>query len=145
ESIREILSDEGYHVIEAADGTKALELIKSARPHLVLLDIWMPEVDGIGLLKDIKKQEPDLNVIMISGHGNIHTAVTATKLGAFDFIEKPLSLDGLLLTVQRALGESAGGESSAAKPKEAKSKPRARPSGANGRLKQKTLKKSVVF
>src|SRR5205814_10261511 len=105
ESIREILSDEGYHVIEAADGTKALELIKSARPHLVLLDIWMPEVDGIGLLKDIKKQEPDLNVIMISGHGNIHTAVTATKLGAFDFIEKPLSLDGLLLTVQRALGE----------------------------------------
>src|SRR5689334_8582294 len=105
----------------------------------------MPQVDGIGLLKDIKKQEPTLNVIMISGHGNIHTAVTATKLGAFDFIEKPLSLDGLLLTVQRALGETAGGESQASKPKEAKAKRRARPGAANGVLKQKTLKKSVVF
>jgi UDP-3-O-[3-hydroxymyristoyl] N-acetylglucosamine deacetylase len=145
ESIREILSDEGYRVIEAGDGTKVLDLIKSERPHLVLLDIWMPQVDGIGLLKDIKKQEPALNVIMISGHGNIHTAVTATKLGAFDFIEKPLSLDGLLLTVQRALGESARGEDKAAKPKEAKSKRRARPGAANGVLKQRTLKKSVVF
>jgi UDP-3-O-acyl N-acetylglucosamine deacetylase len=145
ESIREILSDEGYRVIEASDGTKVLDLIKSERPNLVLLDIWMPQVDGIGLLKDIKKQEPNLNVIMISGHGNIHTAVTATKLGAFDFIEKPLSLDGLLLTVQRALGESAGGESRTSKPKEAKAKRRARPDAANGVLKQKTLKKSVVF
>jgi UDP-3-O-acyl N-acetylglucosamine deacetylase len=144
ESIREILSDEGYRVIEAADGTKVLDLIKSARPDLVLLDIWMPEVDGIGLLKDIKKQEPDLNVIMISGHGNIHTAVTATKLGAFDFMEKPLSLDGLLLTVQRALGESSG-EGDADKPKEAKAKRRARHGALNGALKQKTLKKSVVF
>ncbi|HEY1266799.1 MAG TPA: UDP-3-O-acyl-N-acetylglucosamine deacetylase [Candidatus Binatia bacterium] len=144
ESIREILSDEGYRVIEAADGTKVLDLIKSARPDLVLLDIWMPEVDGIGLLKDIKKQEPDLNVIMISGHGNIHTAVTATKLGAFDFMEKPLSLDGLLLTVQRALGESSG-EGDDAKPKEAKAKRRARHGALNGALKQKTLKKSVVF
>jgi UDP-3-O-acyl N-acetylglucosamine deacetylase len=144
ESIREILSDEGYRVIEAADGTKVLDLIKSARPDLVLLDIWMPEVDGIGLLKDIKKQEPDLNVIMISGHGNIHTAVTATKLGAFDFMEKPLSLDGLLLTVQRALGESSG-EGEDDKPKEAKAKRRARHGALNGALKQKTLKKSVVF
>src|SRR4051794_41949802 len=86
----------------------------------------MPQVDGIGLLKEIKKQEPDLNVIMISGHGNIHTAVTATKLGAFDFIEKPLSLDGLLLTVQRALGEAGGAEGKAAKPKEAETKRRGR-------------------
>ncbi|HEY6198982.1 MAG TPA: UDP-3-O-acyl-N-acetylglucosamine deacetylase [Candidatus Binatia bacterium] len=144
ESIREILSDEGYRVIEAADGAKVLDVIKSERPDLVLLDIWMPEVDGIGLLKDIKKQEPDLNVIMISGHGNIHTAVTATKLGAFDFMEKPLSLDGLLLTVQRALGESSG-EGAAAKPKEAKAKRRARHGALNSDLKQKTLKKSVVF
>lgn len=144
ESIREILSDEGYRVIEAADGTKVLDLIKSERPDLVLLDIWMPEVDGIGLLKDIKKQEPDLNVIMISGHGNIHTAVTATKLGAFDFMEKPLSLDGLLLTVQRALGESSG-EGEGDKPKEAKAKRRARHGALNGALRQKTLKKSVVF
>jgi UDP-3-O-[3-hydroxymyristoyl] N-acetylglucosamine deacetylase len=145
ESIREILSDEGYRVIEAGDGTKVLDLLKSERPHLVLLDIWMPQVDGIGLLKEIKKQEPDLNVIMISGHGNIHTAVTATKLGAFDFIEKPLSLDGLLLTVQRALGEAGGAEGKAAKPKEAKTRRRARSGAVNGALKQRTLKKSVVF
>ena len=144
ESIRETLSDEGYRVIEAADGTKVLGIIKSERPDLVLLDIWMPEVDGIGLLKDIKKQEPDLNVIMISGHGNIHTAVTATKLGAFDFMEKPLSLDGLLLTVQRALGESSG-DGADAKPKEARAKRRARHGALNSDLKQKTLKKSVVF
>lgn len=144
ESIREILTDEGYRVIEAADGARVLDLIKKEHPHLVLLDIWMPEVDGIGLLKDIKKQEPDLNVIMISGHGNIHTAVTATKLGAFDFMEKPLSLDGLLLTVQRALGETQG-EGAPAKPKEAKTKRRARSAAANGDLRQKTLKKSVVF
>src|ERR1043166_10219145 len=65
----------------------------------------MPDIHGIELLKDIKKEAPHLNVVMISGHGNIHTAVTATKFGAFDFIEKPVSLDGLLLTVQRALGE----------------------------------------
>src|SRR5688572_33159024 len=80
-------------------------MIKEEKPELVLLDIWMPQVDGIGLLKEIKSQEPEINVVMVSGHGNIHTAVTATKFGAFDFIEKPVSLDGLLHTVQRALGE----------------------------------------
>jgi UDP-3-O-[3-hydroxymyristoyl] N-acetylglucosamine deacetylase len=144
ESIREILTDEGYRVTEAADGARVLDLIKSEQPHLVLLDIWMPEIDGIGLLKDIKKAAPDLNVIMISGHGNIHTAVTATKLGAFDFMEKPLSLEGLLLTVQRALGETKG-EGAPAQPKEAKTKRRTRSTAANGDLRQKTLKKSVVF
>ena len=106
ESVREVLRDEGYRVVDTADGTQVLELIRQERPELVLLDIWMPQVDGIGLLKEIKTQEPDLNVVMVSGHGNIHTAVTATKFGAFDFLEKPVSLEGLLLTVQRALGES---------------------------------------
>src|SRR5947207_4890397 len=105
ESVREVLNDEGYRVVDTADGTRVLDIIKSERPDLVLLDIWMPQLDGIGLLKEIKIQEPDINVVMVSGHGNIHTAVTATKFGAFDFIEKPVSLDGLLLTVQRALGE----------------------------------------
>src|ERR687891_1530911 len=105
ESVREVLSDEGYRVLDTADGTRVLELIAQEKPGLVLLDIWMPQIDGIGLLKEIKSQEPETNVVMVSGHGNIHTAVTATKFGAFDFIEKPLSLDGLLLTVQRALGE----------------------------------------
>lgn len=105
ESIREILTDEGYRVIEAPDGSKVIELVRAERPCLILLDIWMPRVDGIGLLREIKEQDPDIDVIMISGHGNIHTAVTAAKLGAFDFIEKPLSLEGLLHAVRRALGE----------------------------------------
>jgi UDP-3-O-acyl N-acetylglucosamine deacetylase len=149
ESIRETLSDEGYCVIEASDGTKVLDLIRSERPDLVLLDIWMPEVDGIGLLKEIKKEEPQVNVIMISGHGNIHTAVTATKLGAFDFMEKPLSLEGLLLTVGRALDESASVDDKVTTPAETKLKRRARPTAAREGgarwFKQKTLKKSVVF
>ena len=106
ESVREVLSDEGYRVVDTADGTQVLRIIKEQRPELVLLDIWMPQMDGIGLLKEIKSQKPDINVVMVSGHGNIHTAVTATKFGAFDFIEKPVSLDGLLSTVQRALGEA---------------------------------------
>ena len=79
ESVREVLSDEGYRVLDTADGTQVLRIIKEQRPELVLLDIWMPQMDGIGLLKEIKSQEPDINVIMVSGHGNIHTAVTATK------------------------------------------------------------------
>lgn len=149
ESIRETLSDEGYRVIEASDGTKVLDLIRSERPDLVLLDIWMPEVDGIGLLKEIKKAEPEVNVIMISGHGNIHTAVTATKLGAFDFMEKPLSLEGLLLTVGRALDESASVDDKVTMPAETQLKRRSRRTAAReGRarwFKQKTLKKSVVF
>jgi len=149
ESVREVLRDEGYRVVDTADGTRVLELIRQERPELVLLDIWMPQVDGIGLLKEIKTQEPELNVVMVSGHGNIHTAVTATKFGAFDFLEKPVSLDGLLLTVQRALGESA---TSAAQKSRAKRKTGAAKRGesvaavaAATRIKQKTLKKSVVL
>ena len=148
ESVREVLRDEGYRVVDTADGTQVLELIRQERPELVLLDIWMPQVDGIGLLKDIKSQEPELNVVMVSGHGNIHTAVTATKFGAFDFLEKPVSLEGLLLTVQRALGESS---SSSAQHRRAKKKAGAAKRSdasavaASTRIKQKTLSKSVVL
>jgi UDP-3-O-acyl N-acetylglucosamine deacetylase len=150
ESVREVLSDEGYRVVDTADGARVLEIIKEERPELVLLDIWMPQVDGIGLLKEIKSQEPEINVVMVSGHGNIHTAVTATKFGAFDFIEKPVSLEGLLLTVQRALGElpSVGtqrktGDGGARKSRMAKAASKA--ATAVQALKQKTLKKSVVL
>jgi UDP-3-O-[3-hydroxymyristoyl] N-acetylglucosamine deacetylase len=147
ESVREVLSDEGYRVIDTADGTRVLEMIREEKPELVLLDIWMPQVDGIGLLKEIKSQEPDINVVMVSGHGNIHTAVTATKFGAFDFIEKPVSLDGLLATVQRALGELPG--ASAQKKvggRKAKAvKAAAKNSSAAPMVKQRTLKKSVVL
>ena len=147
ESVREVLREEGYRVVDTADGSQVLDLIRQERPELVLLDIWMPQVDGIGLLKEIKTQEPELNVVMVSGHGNIHTAVTATKFGAFDFLEKPVSLEGLLLTVQRALGESS---SSAAQQSRAKKKTSGKRSngprlGAATRIKQKTLSKSVVL
>ncbi|HZA53629.1 MAG TPA: response regulator, partial [Candidatus Udaeobacter sp.] len=86
ESVREVLSDEGYRVLDTADGAHVLELIRQEKPGLVLLDIWMPQIDGIGLLKEIKSHELQTNVVMVSGHGNIHTAVTAAKFGAFDFI-----------------------------------------------------------
>ncbi|MGH7888682.1 MAG: UDP-3-O-acyl-N-acetylglucosamine deacetylase [Candidatus Binatia bacterium] len=151
ESVREVLSDEGYRVVDTADGTKVLAMIKDERPELVLLDIWMPQVDGIGLLKEIKIQDPDINVVMVSGHGNIHTAVTATKFGAFDFIEKPVSLDGLLTTVQRALGELRVSNDPPFAGKAARKtktvKPLIAPSGkaALHRIKQKTLQKSVVL
>src|SRR3990172_12359571 len=107
-SVRGILADEGYRVLEAEDGRGALRLIESERPRLVILDIWMPEMDGIELLRRIRDSDPVTPVIVISGHGNIETAVTATKLGAFDFIEKPFSLDGLLPVVDRALESRRG-------------------------------------
>lgn len=103
ESLRGILTDEGYRVFEALEGQDALALVREERPDLVLLDIWMPDVDGVELLKEIKATAPEARVIMISGHGNINTAVATAKLGAFDFLEKPLSLDSLLPTIQRAL------------------------------------------
>jgi DNA-binding NtrC family response regulator len=150
ESVREALSDEGYRVVDTADGTEVLRIINEQRPELVLLDIWMPQMDGIGLLKEIKSQKPDINVVMVSGHGNIHTAVTATKFGAFDFIEKPVSLDGLLSTVQRALGELpvAGGKtapSARSKKIRAGKAVAANTAPAGQRIKQKTLAKSVVL
>jgi UDP-3-O-[3-hydroxymyristoyl] N-acetylglucosamine deacetylase len=149
ESVREVLSDEGYRVVDTADVTRVLDMINEEKPGLVLLDIWMPQADGIGLLKEIKLKEPELNVVMISGHGNIHTAVTATKFGAFDFLEKPLSLEGLLLTVRRALGITSSADPSARgrnkKSAAKKAAAAAARATAAGRLKQKTLGHSVVI
>ncbi len=114
QSVRGILADEGYRVLEAEDGRGALRLIESERPRLVIVDIWMPEMDGIELLRRIRDSDPMTPVIVISGHGNIETAVTATKLGAFDFIEKPFSLDGLLHVVDRALESHPNGAAGSA-------------------------------
>lgn len=102
--VKEILEDEGYEVSVAEDGNAARRARRQRRPDLVLLDIWMPDVDGITLLKEWSEEDPIMApVIMISGHGTVETAVEATRLGAYDFIEKPLSLAKLLLTVERAL------------------------------------------
>ncbi|MGH7264387.1 MAG: sigma-54-dependent transcriptional regulator [Candidatus Rokuibacteriota bacterium] len=98
-----ILNDEGYRPIAAGSGPEALDRIGEEVPDLVILDIWLPEMDGIETLAELKRQWPELAVIMISGHGTIETAVKATKLGAYDFIEKPLSLEKTLLVIDRAL------------------------------------------
>ncbi|HVM97296.1 MAG TPA: UDP-3-O-acyl-N-acetylglucosamine deacetylase, partial [Candidatus Acidoferrales bacterium] len=109
-SLRGILAEEGLRVLEAEDGRQALDVIRNEHPELVILDIWMPEMDGLQLLQHINDNSLPPAVIMISGHGNIETAVMATKLGAFDFIEKPFSLDGLLRTVNRALDHHAAAQ-----------------------------------
>ena len=98
-----ILVDEGYEAIAAASGEEALRVVEEEMPSLVLLDIWLPGMDGIEVLNAIKAGHPQIQVIMMSGHGTIETAVKATKLGAFDFIEKPLSLEKVILAVNHAL------------------------------------------
>lgn len=100
-----ILSDEGYTTREAADGSAALEAIRDRLPSLVVLDIWLQNsvLDGLELLQIVKRDCPNLPVVMISGHGNIETAVKAIKYGAYDFIEKPFKADRLLLVVERAM------------------------------------------
>lgn len=102
--IQEILEDEGYVVSTADDGKSARQILHTYQPDLILLDIWMPDVDGITLLKEwAESGELAMPVIMMSGHGTVETAVEATRLGAFDFIEKPLSLTRLLLVIEHAL------------------------------------------
>ncbi len=102
--LREILSEEGYDVDVAADAGQARSSRASQIPDLVLLDIWMPDTDGITLLREWSVTDGyDCPVVMMSGHGTVETAVEATRLGAFDFVEKPLSLTKLLRTVERAL------------------------------------------
>ncbi len=102
--LKEILSEEGYEVEVAADGGQARAARARQSPDLVLLDIWMPDVDGITLLREWSAAAADgCPVVMMSGHGTVETAVEATRLGAFDFVEKPLSLAKLLRTVERAL------------------------------------------
>lgn len=103
QSLQGILSDEGLQTSFAASGEECLTLITDEAPDLVLLDIWMPGIDGLETLKRIKTARPNQLVIMMSGHGTIETAVKATRLGAFDFIEKPLSLEKVLLSIQNAL------------------------------------------
>ncbi|MEH0022917.1 MAG: sigma-54 dependent transcriptional regulator [Desulfobacter sp.] len=103
DSLEGILSDDGFEVIHAYNGYEALKKIETHSPDIVLLDIWMPGIDGIDTLKEIKKTSPNLPVVMITGHGSIESAVDATKSGAFDFLEKPLSIDKVMVTINNAL------------------------------------------
>jgi two-component system, NtrC family, nitrogen regulation response regulator NtrX len=103
-----ILGDEGYRARTARNADEALAAIQARRPHLVFLDIWLQgsRLDGLQILEAVKGEHPDLPVVMISGHGNIETAVSAIRLGAYDFIEKPFKTDRLILVAQRALEAS---------------------------------------
>ena len=102
-SLRGILEDEGYEVILADSGESGLARLETGVFGLILLDIWLPGMSGIDVLKRIRALEDRPQVVVISGHGTVETAVQATKLGAFDFLEKPLSLDKVVLTVKNAL------------------------------------------
>jgi two-component system, NtrC family, nitrogen regulation response regulator NtrX len=103
DALRGVLEDEGYRVTTVGSGADALSAVGDDAPDLVFLDIWMPGIDGLETLAELKRLRPDVPVVMISGHGTIETAVKATRLGAYDFIEKPLSLEKTLLTITRAL------------------------------------------
>ena len=107
ESLSGILEDEGYRVLSSGTGEDALRMIQEQTPDLVILDVWLPQMDGIQALQEIKSLKRDIPVIMISGHGNIEVAVKATRMGAYDFLEKPLSLERVLLSSRRALERSA--------------------------------------
>lgn len=103
-SLDGVLSDEGYEVLFAADGEEALQILAERDPALVLLDIWLPGMDGMAALQEIKALRPNTPVVMMSGHASIATAMRATHMGAADFIEKPLDLGSTLAAVSRAIG-----------------------------------------
>src|SRR3990170_3611377 len=109
ELLSEILADEGHQVMLAESAGDARRMRERSRPDLVLLDIWMPDTDGITLLKEwAASGQLTMPVVMMSGHGTIETAVEATRIGAIDFLEKPIALQKLLATVKRALRNDGG-------------------------------------
>ena len=140
-TLRGVLSDEGYDVVEAQDGRRALEVLERQVPKLAIVDIWMPEMDGIELVSRMRQQAPELPVIVISGHGTIDTAVRVIRMGAFDFLEKPFQLDALLRVVDRALGGTAERPAVAMG---ASPMPDTTRRAAPRRVSQRTIAKSVV-
>jgi two-component system nitrogen regulation response regulator NtrX len=102
-SLKGILEDEGYAVDTTSTGEKGLDMVQTGNFDLVFLDIWLPEMNGIDVLDRIKSKDDQIQVVMITGHGSVESAVKATKLGAFNFLEKPLSLEKVVLTAKNAL------------------------------------------
>jgi len=98
-----ILEDEGYDIFLSEDAETALEILEKEEVDLIFLDVWLPRMSGIDAIKKIKEKDSDIPIIMISGHGNVEIAVEAIKLGAYDFLEKPLSMERVILTTERAL------------------------------------------
>ena len=137
DTLSSILQDEGLAVVKAKDGNEGFSLFEKEKPDVTLLDVWMPELDGIQVLKGIREKDPNAVVIVISGHGTISTAVEAVKMGAYDFLEKPLSIDKVLEVVSRGLG---------AERKDYGTGDVFRLEGTTGQkiLRQKTIAKSIV-
>ncbi len=102
-TLTDVLVDEGFEVTTSESGEEALKIFNEVSPDVTLLDVWLSGIDGIEVLKKVREQNPEAIIIMISGHGTIETAVRATKFGAYDFIEKPLSIDKLVIVIQNAL------------------------------------------
>src|ERR1043166_6806918 len=102
-SLSGFLCDEGFNVSSTADGREALALVHTVAPAVILLDVWLPGMDGVETLQALQAMQADVEVIVMSGHGNIATAVHMTRLGAFDYLEKPLSLYRVLTVIERAL------------------------------------------
>ena len=148
DSIGAVLCDEGFRVRYAGDGTEALARAAEERPDLVLLDVWLPGLDGIQVLEQLRGGHEDLPVIVISGHGNIETAVRATKLGAGGFIEKPFTIDGLLEAVASALNRThprdAGGEDAVAASADGAAGARPTAVVRGRRVRQRTVARPVV-
>jgi UDP-3-O-[3-hydroxymyristoyl] N-acetylglucosamine deacetylase len=142
-SLRGILSDEGFRVVDTGFAPSVMELVERESPAVVLLDVWMPEIDGIELLRRIKSERPGVQVIMISGHANIQNAVAATKLGAADFIQKPFSVTGLLAAIARVLDGGSAGPSASADPAEV-AQARKAAVAARGAIRQRTIGRSIV-
>src|SRR5206468_6822628 len=103
QSLKGVFEDEGFTTESASSGEECLKKIEESSYDLVMLDIWLPGADGLETLRRLREKSPDTRVVMISGHATIATAVSATKLGAYDFIEKPLSLEHTLLIARNAL------------------------------------------
>ncbi|HEY4716066.1 MAG TPA: sigma-54 dependent transcriptional regulator [bacterium] len=106
-SLSGILSDEGYGIVSAGSCIEAEKLLSDKQPDIILLDVWLPDGDGVNFIKKVKEKSPESQIIMISGHGSIETAVRAIKLGANDFLEKPLSIEKVLVAINRAAEISA--------------------------------------
>ncbi len=149
-----VLGDEGYSCETAGDGAEALSRLRTIRPSLVLLDIWMPGMDGIETLRRIRESHPEMPVIMMSGHATITTAIEATRSGAVDFVEKPLELDLVLKAIRRALGGPGTDRGSASSPvfhRGPEGLPELRPvefrsmKGAGEVVPQRTLARSAVM
>ncbi len=102
-TLTDVLQDEGFEVFSVESGEEALRIFHQVSPEVTLLDVWLEGIDGIEVLREIRREAPDALVIMMSGHGTIETAVRATKFGAYDFIEKPLSVDKLVIVIRNAL------------------------------------------